>query len=107
MQRFWFRMIAQILEWPHPIIDQDWDSSRHQWREITPLACKELRTSEPLREDQMNAFMQVEPVDFLANGDGLYVCGKYKNGGYFVRLLPGSDWCKRDYLLGPPVSALF
>ena len=107
MQRFWFYMIAQILEWPHPIIDQDWDSSRHQWREITPLAYKELRTSGPLREDQMNAFMQAEPVDILADGDGLYVCCKRENGCYFARLLPGSDWWKRDYVPVPQVSVLF
>ncbi|MGB3572019.1 MAG: hypothetical protein WBA01_08235 [Phormidesmis sp.] len=32
-----------ILEWPHPQIDHDWATGRHQWREITPLAYCQLR----------------------------------------------------------------
>ena len=92
---------AKILEWPHPRINEDWDSGLHQWREVTPLAYQELRTTCPLREEQPNAFMQAEPVDVLGNGDGLYVCCKQENGYYFARLLPGEDWWKRDYIPVP------
>lgn len=97
---------AQILEWPHPHIDNDWDTGRHQWREITPLAYRELRTLGPLREEQPNAFMQAEPVDILADGDGLYVCCKQESKACFARLLPGADWWKRDYVPVPEVSSL-
>ena len=100
-------LLTQILEWPHPYIDEDWDAGRHQWREITPLAYQELRTSCPLREEQPDAFMQAEPVDILCDGEGLYVCCKRENGYCFARLLPGGDWWKRDYLPVPEVSALF
>ena len=97
---------AQILEWPHTQIDQDWDAGRLQWREITPLAYQELKAVCALREEQPDAFMQSEPVDILADGDGLYVCCKRENGSCFVRLLPGSDWWKRDYVPLPEVSRL-
>ena len=100
-------LLAQILGWPHPYIDEDWNTGRRQWREITPSAYQELRTCCPLREEQPNAFMQAEPVDILGDGDALYVCCKRENGFYFARLLPGADWWKRDYLPLPEVSALF
>lgn len=99
-------LTAQILEWPHPQIDEDWNAGQYRWREITPLAYQELRTSGPLREDQPEAFMQAEPVDALPDGDTLHVCCKRENGSCFARLLPGSDWWKRDYLPVPEVSAL-
>lgn len=94
-------LTAQILEWPHPQIDDDWDSGQHRWREITPLAYEELKEAVLLRHETPNAFMQAEPVDVLGNGDGLYVCCKKENGFYFARLLPGEDWWKRDYLPVP------
>ena len=97
---------AQIFEWPHPQIDQDWRSGRHQWREITPSAYQELRTCCLLREEQPDSFMQAEAVDILPDGNGLYVCCKRENGSCFARLLSGSDWWKRDYLPVPEVSAL-
>ena len=83
-------MLADLFEWPHPQIDQDWDSGDRQWREITPLAYCELKKL-PLLYETENAFMQTEPVDILSNGDGLYVCSKRENGFYFTRLLPGND----------------
>ena len=94
-------LTAQILEWPHPQIDQDWDGGDHQWREITPLTYRELKTVCPLREEQPDAFMQAEPISILPDGDGLYVCCKRENGSCFARLLPGGDWWKRDYLPVP------
>ena len=97
---------AQIFEWPHPQIDKDWDAGCQQWREITPLAYRELRTSGPLQEDQPDAFMQAEPFDILPDGDGLYVCCKRESGSCFARLLPSSDWWKRDYVPLPEVSEL-
>ncbi|MBE9063430.1 hypothetical protein [cf. Phormidesmis sp. LEGE 11477] len=97
---------VQILEWPHPVIDEDWAAGRLQWREITPLAYRELKAVCPLREEQADAFMQSELVDVLGNGDGLYVCCKRENGSCFARLLPGSDWWKRDYVPLPEVSRL-
>ena len=45
--------------------------------------------------------MQAEPVDILADGDGLYVCCKRERGFCFARLLPDNDWWKRDYLPVP------
>lgn len=55
--------------------------------------------------------MQAEPVDILADGEGLFVCCKQENGLYFARLLPGRDWWKRDYLplpdIDPGIEALF
>jgi len=90
-----------ILEWPHPQIDQDWDSGKHQWREITPLAYQQLLKATTLLYRVRDAFMQAEPVDVLAGGDGLYVCCKEQQGFYFARLLPGHDWCKRDSLPVP------
>ena len=89
-----------IFEWPHPQIDRDWDSGNHQWREITPLAYWELKRLLLLREAD-DAFMQSDPVDILADGDGLYVCCKRERGFFFARLLPVSDWWKRDYLPVP------
>ncbi|MEM9008691.1 MAG: hypothetical protein AAGE59_34925 [Cyanobacteria bacterium P01_F01_bin.86] len=71
---YYLMITAQILEWPHPQIDQDWDNGQRQWREITPLAYRELKQVTPLREEASDAFMQAEPVDILADGDGLYVC---------------------------------
>ena len=100
-------LVPQILEWPHPTIDEDWDAGRRQWREITPLAYHELMTVVALKHDVTNAFMQAEPIDILANGDGLYVCCKKENGSCFACLLPGEDWWKRDYLPTPQVEALF
>ena len=38
---------------------------------------------------------------FPPDGDGLYVCSKREKGSCFARLLPGSDWWKRDYLPVP------
>lgn len=90
-----------ILEWPHPYIDDDWDNGKHQWREITPLAYRELRQTAPLLHEAPDAFMQAEPVDVLADGDSLYVCCKQERGFYFARLLPSNDWWKRDYLTVP------
>ena len=90
-----------ILEWPHPQIDEDWDSGKHRWREITPLAYQELQQVAPLMHKARDAFMQAEPIDFFADGDGLYVCCKQEKGFCFARLLPGSDWWKRDYLPVP------
>ena len=93
-------LTAQIFEWPHPQIDNDWDKGDHQWREITPAAYCELKKS-PLLHEANDAFMQAEPVDILADGDGLYVCCKRERGFCFARLLPDSDWWKRDYLPVP------
>lgn len=98
--------IAQILEWPHPQIDNDWDSGQHQWREITPLAYRELKQVTPLLYEAPNAFMQAELVAVLANGEGLHVCCKRENGACFARLLPGEDWWKRDYLPVPEIEPL-
>ncbi|MEM9091204.1 MAG: hypothetical protein AAGC93_20985 [Cyanobacteria bacterium P01_F01_bin.53] len=97
---------AQILEWPHPEIDEDWDNGQFRWREITPLAYRELKQATPLRDEAPDAFMQSEPVDILANGDGLYVCCKKARGFYFARLLAGEDWWKRDYLPLPELTGL-
>ena len=60
----------------------------------------------PLRPDLPDAFMQAEPVDILADGEGLYVCCRQADGYYFARLLPGEDWWKRDYLPLPEIQAL-
>ena len=86
-----------IFEWPHPQIDEDWGNGHHKWREITPLAYQELRRAVPLRKVAANAFMQAEPVDILADGEGLYVCCKKERGFYFAILLPGCEWWMRDY----------
>jgi len=94
-----------IFEWPHPQIDDDWDSGQQQWREITPLAYQELRTVAPLLHEVENAFMQEEPVGILPDGDGLYVCCQKSVGYYFARLLPGEDWWKREYLPLPEISS--
>ena len=76
---------SMILKWPHPKIDQDWDSGHHQWRKITPLAYCERKKS-PLLYKTEDVFMQSEPVDILPDGEGLYVCCR-KSGGYcFARL---------------------
>ena len=99
-------LIAQIFEWPHPQIDQDWEHGQLQWREITPLAYQELKKVSSLRHQEGNAFMQSELVDMLPNGDGLYVCCKTESGRYFARLLPGEDWWKRDYLPLPEAKSL-
>lgn len=97
---------ARILEWPHPCIDKDWTSGHHQWREITPLAYRKLKTDAQLRKQTPTAFMQEELVDVLADGDGLHVCCKQENGHYFARLLPSRDWWKREYLPLPEVASL-
>ena len=99
----WLMLTAQIYEWPHPRIDQDWNDGQMRWREVTSLAYRTLKTAVGLRYETKNAFMQDEPVDILADGDGLYVCCKKESGSYFVRLLPGNDWWKRDYLPLPEV----
>lgn len=96
----------KILEWPHPYIDEDWNAGKHQWREITPLAYRELKAVVALKHDERSAFMQAEPIDILPNGDGLYVCCKRENGFFFTRLLPGEYWWKRDYLPTPEVKAV-
>ena len=95
-----------ILEWPHPIIDQDWKSGNHQWREITPLAYRELRKAVPLLYAAEDAFMQNEAVDILPDGKGLYLCCRKAKGYYFARLLPGSDWWELERLPLPAVEAL-
>lgn len=95
-----------ILEWPRPQVDQDWESGRHQWHEITPIAYREMQAIGSLREKTDDAFMQSNPVDILANGDGLYVCCKRENGFYFARLLPSEDWWKRDYMPLPETGTL-
>lgn len=99
-------LCAQIFEWPHPQIDRDWNSGKQRWREVTPLAYRELKTSVQLRHEAIDGFMQAEAVDILGDGDGLYVCCKAENGRYFARLLPGEDWWKRDYLPLPETGAL-
>lgn len=99
-------LVPQILEWPHPQIDEDWNRGKHIWREITLLAYRELMSEVPLLYRTKNAFMQAEPVDVLADGDGLYVCCKRENGGCYVRLLPGNDWWKRDYVPLPVPAPL-
>ena len=88
-------------------MNEDWISGHHQWREITPLTYQTLKTAVLLHKHEPDAFMQAEPVDILPHGDGLYICGKRENGYCFVRLLPGEDWWKRDYLPTPKVQALF
>ncbi|WP_157620756.1 hypothetical protein [Synechococcus sp. PCC 7335] len=55
--------VAQVFEWPHPQIDQDWAVSKWCWREITPLAYRELKASGPLLYEARDAFMQAEPAD--------------------------------------------
>ena len=40
--------IAQVFEWPHPQIDDDWERNELRWREITPLADWELKAIAPL-----------------------------------------------------------
>ena len=95
-----------ILEWPHPQIDHDWAKGRHQWRAITPLAYRQLREDVSLLYNAENAFMQGEPVDILADGKGLYVCCQQANGYCFARLLPASDWQRRDLLSLPQPGKL-
>jgi hypothetical protein len=95
-----------ILEWPHPKIDRDWTSGRHQWQEITPLAYCELYRATLLLHEAENSFMQAEPVDILSNGDGLYVCCQKVDGYFFARLLPGDDWYRLDHLPLPSVNIL-
>jgi hypothetical protein len=95
-----------IFEWPHPQIDDDWNKGDQQWREITPLAYCELKKL-PLLHDAEDAFMQSEPVDILANGDGLYVCCRKAEGSFFARLLPGEDWCHIEQLPLPAVKTLY
>lgn len=87
-----------VFEWPHPQIDDDWATGQHQWREITPLAYRELHQAVPLLYEAEDGFMQSEAVDILADGAGLYVCCQEANGYYFARLLPGDDWGLRDKL---------
>ena len=99
-------LTPSIFEWPHPQINQDWDSGYQQWREITPLAYQELQAAGPLQKTQADAFMQTELVDILPDGDGLYVCCKRENGSCFARLLPSTDWWKRDYLPVPVVGSM-
>jgi hypothetical protein len=95
-----------ILEWPHPQIDDDWEKGDQQWREITPLTYCELKKL-PLLYNAEDAFMQSEPVDILANGDGLYVCCRKAEGYFFARLLPVSDWRELERLPLPATEALF
>ena len=97
---------AQVYEWPHPQIDEDWERGELRWREITPLAYQELKAVASLLHEAADGFMQSEPVDILADGEGLYVCCKQEFGCYFARLLPENDWWKRDYLPLPDVGAL-
>lgn len=96
---------AQVFEWPHPQIDDDWDRGEQRWREITPLAYQELKAGGLLHEAQ-DAFMQDEPVDILADGEGLYVCCRRADGYYFARLLPEGDWWELEQLPLPDTGAL-
>lgn len=95
-----------LYEWPHPKIDEDWASGNHQWREITPLAYRNLQKDVPLLYTGQDAFMQAEPVDILQNGEGLYVCCRKVEGYYFARLLPESDWWELERLVLPDTGAL-
>lgn len=96
-----------VLEWPHPHIDQDWVDGRHQWREITPLAYRELYKAVLLRHEADDAFMQDEAVDILPNGAGLYVCCQKAKGYYFARLLTDEDWYCLEHLPLPAIKALY
>lgn len=51
---------AEIYEWPHPQIDQDWAAGQLQWREITPLSYRELKAAAALLHESRDAFMQAE-----------------------------------------------
>ena len=93
-----------IFEWPHPTIDHDWTSGKHQWREITPLAYRELKQI-PLLYEAEDAFMQSDPVDVLPDGDCLHVCCRKTSGYYFARLLPSSDWWELERLPLPEMGA--
>ena len=97
---------AQIYEWPHPCLDEDWAAGKLEWREITPLAYRELKAASVLLHEARSAFMQAELVDILADGEGLHVCCKREFSRYFARLLPAEDWWKRDYLPLPETGAL-
>lgn len=55
--------VAQVYEWPHPQINEDWYRGELRWREITPLAYQELKASVPLQHEAEDAFMQAEPED--------------------------------------------
>ena len=94
---------AQVFEWPHPKIDEDWDRGEQRWREITPLAYRELKAGGLLHEAE-DAFMQDEPVDILADGEGLYVCCRRANGYHFARLLPEGDWWEPERLPLPDLG---
>lgn len=97
---------AEIYEWPHPRIDEDWAAGQFQWREITPLSYRELKVAAVLLHESRDAFMQAQLVDILADGEGLHVCCNREFGRYFARLLPAEDWWKRDYLPVPEIGAL-
>ncbi len=94
-----------LYEWPHPQIDNGWDSGDHQWREVTPAAYIELSKLPRLYTDA-DAFMQAEPVDILANGEALYACCRRAEGYYFARLLPESDWWELKRLPLPDTGVL-
>lgn len=98
--------IPQIFEWPHPQINQDWNSGHHQWREITPLAYQQLQLVSPLQQSLPDAFMQAELVDVLPDGDGLHVCCKRESGSCFARLLPAGDWWTRNNLPVPSINSV-
>ena len=78
--------VAQIFEWPHPQIDEDWNSGEQRWREITPLAYQELRTTVPLRQEAQNAFMQAEPAHTPIPDDWREMSNADLNGSH----IPGS-----------------
>ena len=94
-----------IFEWSYPKIDDDWANCTAQWREIPPLTYRVLKDATPSLHQTTAAFMQAEPVDILADGEGLFVCCKQENGFYFARLLPSCDWWKRDYLPLPDINS--
>lgn len=77
---------AEIYEWPHPQIDQDWAAGQLQWREITPLSYRELKAAAALHESR-DAFMQAELVDILADGEGLHGCHLSAHPNFWLTLM--------------------
>lgn len=93
-----------IYEKPNPIIEADWDVGNPQWREITPLAYRELRhATRPLHQNK-TGFMQSEPYAVLRDGEVACVCCRTAEGYCFARIMPAGEWFQPHVLPLPKIE---
>lgn len=83
--------MSQVLDWPTPAIEEDWDAGCPRWREITEEAYWELNGN-PVIKGGWNDFLLSEIFFHTPEGVPVRIHCKMKDDRYFARLSTIDQW---------------